>query len=123
MQKDQARLANVAVSGDKTLAIITIGQATYKFDAKVLSEFLIGLMAARASIVPPVQTETPDTGGLSVRAENWGIATDPNAGDVLLGLPHPGFGWIGYRLSKESLQRLLSQLTTALETLPDPKAL
>ena len=122
MEKDQLLPASVTVSDDKMLAIITIGQATYKVDAKVLSEFLASLMVARATILPPVPRETPDTTGLSVRTASWGVATDVDNGDVILGLPHPGFGWIGYRFSKQGMQHLVHQLAVTLQNMPAAKA-
>ena len=104
------QFANVAVSQDKTSATVTLGQTNYHLDAKVLSDLITTLMIARADISPPIPSEPPANVTLSVRPGNWGIAADEAKGDVLLGFPHPGFGWVGFRFAKEHAEELARQL-------------
>jgi hypothetical protein len=105
------QFANVAVSKDKTSATLTLGQTNYHLDAKVLSDLITTLMIARADISPPISQDPPAKATLSVRPSNWGIAADEAKGDAILGFPHPGFGWVGYRFSKESAEELARQLS------------
>jgi hypothetical protein len=105
------QFANVAVSKDKTSATVTLGQTSYHLDARVLSDLITTLMIARADISPPIPQEPPANATLSVRLGNWGIAADEAKGDVLSGFPHPGFGWVGFRFSREHAEELARQLS------------
>ena len=105
------QFANVAVSKDKTSATVTLGQISYHLDARVLSDLITTLMIVRADILPPIPPEPPANATLSVRPGNWGIAADEAKGDVLLGFPHPGFGWVGFRFSREHAEELARQLS------------
>jgi len=105
------QFANVSVSKDKASATVTLGQTNYHLDAKVLSDLITTLMIARADVWPPVSQEPPASSTLSIRPGNWGIAADEAKGDVMLGFPHPGFGWVGFRLSKEHTEELARQLS------------
>jgi len=111
------QFANVAVSKDKTSATVTIGQTAYHLDARVLSDLITTLMIARADISPPIPQEPPANATLSVRPGNWGIATDEAKGDVMLGFPHPGFGWVGFRFSKERTEELARQLSACAQNI------
>jgi hypothetical protein len=111
------QLANVAVSKDKTSATVTLGQTNYHLDAKVLSDLITTLMIARADILPPIPPKPPANATLSVRPGKWGIATDEAKGDVLLGFPHPGFGWVGFRFSHEHAEELARQLSACAQNI------
>jgi hypothetical protein len=111
------QFANVAVSKDKTSATVTLGQTNYHLDARVLSDLITTLMIARADILPPIPPEPPANATLSVRPGNWGIAADEAKGDVLLGFPHPGFGWVGFRFSQEHAEELARQLSTCAQNI------
>jgi hypothetical protein len=111
------QFANVAVSKDKTSATLTLGQTNYHLDAKVLSDLITTLMVARADISPPISQNPPANATLSVRPGNWGIAADEAKGDAILGFPHPGFGWIGYRFSKEGAEELARQLSACAQSM------
>ena len=112
-----SQFANVAVSKDKASATLTIGPSVYHLDAKVLSDLITTLMVARADISPPIPQGPPANATLSVRPGNWGIATDDAKGDVILGFPHPGFGWVGYRFSKERTEDLAHQLAACAQNI------
>jgi len=111
------QFANVAVSKDKTSATVTLGQTNYQLDARVLSDLITTLMIARADILPPIPPEPPTNATLSVRPGNWGIAADEAKGDVLLGFPHPGFGWVGFRFSQDYAQELARQLSACAQNI------
>jgi hypothetical protein len=112
------QLADVAVSDDKRRATLTLGQTAYHLDARVLSDLITTLMVARADISPPIPLEPPANATLSVRGDNWAIAADAAKGDVLLGFPHPGFGWVGFRLSKERAEELARQISACAQSIP-----
>jgi hypothetical protein len=84
---------------------------------KVLSDLITTLMIARADISPPIPQEPPANVTLSVRPGNWGIAADEAKGDVLLGFPHPGFGWVGFRFAKEHPEELARQLAACAQNI------
>jgi hypothetical protein len=111
------QFANVAVSQDKTSATVTLGQTNYHLDTKVLSDLITSLMIARADISSPMPQEPPANVTLSVRPGNWGIAADEARGDVLLGFPHPGFGWVGFRFAKEHAEELARQLAACAQNI------
>lgn len=111
------QFANVSVSKDKTSATLTLGPTVYHLDAKVLSDLIMTLMIARADISPPTPQEPPASGTLSIRPRNWGIPADQVNGDVMLGFPHPGFGWVGFRLSTEHTEELARQLSACAQNI------
>jgi hypothetical protein len=78
------------------------------------------LMIARADILPHIPPEPPASATLSVRPGNWGIATDEVKGDMLLGFPHPGFGWVGFRFSQEHAEELARQLSACAQNIRPP---
>ena len=111
------QFANVAVSKDKTSATVSLGQTNYHLDARVLSDLITTLMIARADLSPPIPPEPPANATLSVRPGNWGIAADEAKGDVLLGFPHPGFGWVGFGFAREDAEELARQLSACAQNI------
>jgi hypothetical protein len=71
------------------------------------------LVSARASLLPPVDLESPNT-PIPVRADDWRLVYDDINRDVILAIPHHGFGWIAYRFAMDRVAALVDQLAGKL---------
>lgn len=84
---------------------------------------LLHLAAARSALLPEIP-QTWEGGKVTenvMRDPAWRLETDRLAGDSLLHLRHPHFGWVHFIFSKAEAKGI-GQLLVAQGTAPPPKA-
>lgn len=86
-------------------------EAAEKLTTSHLDELIQQLAAMRARHEPPVQLETPIGATIApvVDPKYW-TQHEPLREDTVLGIRHPGFGWIWFAFPPHERQRLLGYL-------------
>ena len=109
---DEAMM-NVALSDNGEHVVLSVGDKIFHLNADVVSSLLTQLMLLRERLVPRIDMQTPPAQlHLSVRTFHWAFGHDK--GDIAITLPHPGYGWIAYRFSRQALDGLRRDLAIEL---------
>lgn len=112
-------LMHVNVTPDKMVVKLTVGTNVFDLNAKLVSDLLTQLMFARAEMLPAIPLQKPPKQlSLSVRTAHWGFGKDEprrDPPDVILTLPHRGYGWIVYRFSLQRAERLNRDLAMEIQ--------
>ncbi|WP_343654533.1 hypothetical protein [Paraburkholderia caribensis] len=89
----------------------------YTFEADDISRLIATLAQSRAQMLPPVQVEDVVVTGMQNVADDPRVlwAYDEMSDKAALVLRHPGYGWIGYALSFETVEALQAGLQTIVE--------
>lgn len=117
------KVPNWSLSGDKTKLCVNIPTdppTRFEFEAEETDDFIAGLIALRAVMLPPVPMSDPDRGArIEVTTSGrWYLDPLPGAKALALLLLHPGTRWIGMTMDRDSaekMQEVLGRLIPALE--------
>lgn len=107
----------IALSPEKQWVQLKVGDAAFNLTADLVSDLINRLMFARAEMQPPLDVQTPPKNmEVSVHTAHWAFgyqhATDNN---LLMVLPHRGYGWIAYRFALPDAERLSRALSAQIQ--------